>query len=317
LLARQMENVLDAGAITFGDLEEQENNAADPAPVLMVNGTVYNSGQRFVMTNLSTEYLPTIFPEAGRPITNRSVESGFVRNLLEPVTPEQVGVDVRRMRLSTALAASAAFPVVLAPVRVRVFPESIPSRFLNRGIPELRESRYLHIADGGLHDNFGTDSVLSLIRALPKEQPVMVIVIDATVRSETLKLNRNKIWYPWTSVLRMYDIGSLRGLGLVGALFHEVRPLGNHSALVIKMAASDASSHSILSQIPTSFRITQANRRKLEEAARENVRAVEENLRREYARLRAGRRFSSRTLSEATVLPVEGPVGNQPPMGRR
>jgi predicted acylesterase/phospholipase RssA len=301
LLAKEIENLMGFGPVTFAAIEQRENDPVDPSPVLIVNGTVYNSGQRFVMSNLPTEFLPSIYSDQAHPVTNKSVEAGFLRKLLEPVTMEQVGMDVRRLRLATALAASAAFPVLLAPVRLQVHPESIPPALCNRGLPELMQSDYLHIADGGLHDNFGTDSLLSVAKALPKDQPVLLVIIDATVRSETLRLGRSKTWYPWTSVMRMYDIGSLRGLGMAGAMVNDVRPLGNHGTVLIKMAATDPVRQSILNKIPTSFSISHGNRRDLEATARENVRAVAASIQSEYARLLAGRHFKTRRIN--TTIP--------------
>jgi hypothetical protein len=296
LLARRIEQVFEKGPVTFRHLEEQENNGADPAPILLVNGTVYNSGQRFVMGNVGTEFLPSIFPHRARSVTNHSVESSYLRLLLEPVTAEQVGIDIRQLRLATALSASAAFPVILAPVPLQVWPGSIPPQLVDRGPDELRESTFLHIADGGLHDNFGTDSLMSLVRALPPDQPVMVIIIDATLRSQTLKLGRSKIWWPWTSVLRMYDIGSLRGLGMVGAMMADLRPRGNYSTVFIKMAAHDRQGQSVLNRIPTSFAISHGNRQDLEAIALANVQSVSASIQREYNRLRAGGRGSERMI---------------------
>jgi hypothetical protein len=302
LLANQIEILLDRGPATFGDLLALENNAEDPAPALIVNGTVFNSGQRFVYTNIPTEFLPTIFPQRAHPVTNPTVETGFLKKLLEPVTPEQVGIDGTRIRLGTALASSAAFPVALAPIRLQTHPESIPPTLAGRGIRELVDSPFLHVADGGLHDNFGTDSLMSLARSFPAEQPVMVIIIDATLRSQTLKLGRSKVWYPWTSVLRMYDIGSLRGLGFAASLLEEVRPLGNHSTVLVKMAARDKDRQTFINRIPTAFTVSRGNRQLLEEIARENVNALIPMIRSEYARLVNEGHRSSRRSSRASGI---------------
>src|SRR5690606_12743980 len=60
LLAKEIDKLIGGKDITFNDLRAKETREVDPAPILCINGTVYNSGQRLVMTNLPGSRFPSL-----------------------------------------------------------------------------------------------------------------------------------------------------------------------------------------------------------------------------------------------------------------
>jgi hypothetical protein len=91
-------------------------------------------------------------------------------------------------------------------------------------------------------------------------------------------------------------------LGFAASLLEEVRPLGNHSTVLVKMAARDKDRQTFINRIPTAFTVSRGNRQLLEEIARENVNALIPMIRSEYARLVNEGHRSSRRSSRASGI---------------
>lgn len=322
LLAEEIQRLLGAGPVTFDDLLAMETRPVDPVPTLIVNGTVYNSGQRIAFTNLPASRFPSLVESDGTGVSLGSSDREILRNLVQPLTFEDFGSDIGPFRLARALAASAAYPMVLAPVPLRTFPERATPCAIAQGAraakilsgrdgePEaclrplntrLLQSEILYVADGGLHENEGLDPLLSMIKTLPRRQPVLLIVIDGTVRMETLKLGPGKIWGPTTVIARMYDIGNLRSLAFyssVAARFHDPDRL---RAVVIRMEGYDPETDRMLHNIPTMFKLSNSHREALETAAFQNVEHMLPNLDKAYQELRgSGKRGSGLKRAAAT-----------------
>ncbi len=152
------------------------------APQVMLNGTIYNSGRRLVLTTLaSAEFAYDFtgelranltakgqhFTPEGKASFDRSVERA--KNQFLPLTMEDIGADHRTLPLSLAVVTSASFPPVVGPVT-----------YQTAGSPS-----YTHVGDGGLFDNLGTESLTTLFLnklnpAHPKAKRGLVIVIDAS-----------------------------------------------------------------------------------------------------------------------------------------
>ena len=166
--------------MTFAQLYEREQRGDSPRVIL--NGTVYNSGRRFAFTTLPAadfdydfiELLMKELKKPDRPVPVTPEGMAIIQKGLEkasrqflPLTFERIGADYRNLRLSLAVATSASFPPVVGPVTYEV-----------AGRPT-----YLHIGDGGLFDNLGTESLTTLfLKKLPQgsSKRGLIIVIDTS-----------------------------------------------------------------------------------------------------------------------------------------
>lgn len=312
LLADEIEKLLGGKQITFDHLRLQETRAIDPSPVLMVNGTIYNSGQRLVMTNLPGRRFPSMLDTGGGSIAISETDKRILYNLVQPLTFEDIGSDIGQFRLAQSIAASAAYPMLLAPVPLRVYPQFVPGTSLGRIDNNLTLSEVAYVADGGLYENEGVDSILSLLKTLPREQPVVLLVVDASQRMETMALGEGKVWGPTSVISRMYDIGSMRPLAFYGALaadFHDPKKL---ETVFIRMEGYDQPTEELLKNIPTSFKLSENHRAALDNAAMANVSRMAGPLMQAYQRL-SGSVKSTRSVSRKSPKPgVQKPEINRP-----
>ena len=166
--------------MTFADLYDRAQRG--DAPQVILNGTIYNSGRRLVLTMLppsafaydfTSELRANLaakgqqFTPEGKASFDRSVERA--KNQFLPLTMEEIGADHRTLPVSLAVVTSASFPPVVGPVTYRT----------------AGSTSYTHVGDGGLFDNLGTESLTTLF--LNKLHPAhataargLIIVIDAS-----------------------------------------------------------------------------------------------------------------------------------------
>lgn len=166
--------------VNFSDLYVRAQHG--DAPQVMLNGTIYNSGRRLVLTTLPPAAFAYDFtgelrarlvarglqftPE-GKASFDRSLERA--KNQFLPLTIEHIGGDHRTLPVSLAVATSASFPPVVGPVTY----QTAGSTF------------YTHVGDGGLFDNLGTESLTTLFLnklnpADPKATRGLILVIDTS-----------------------------------------------------------------------------------------------------------------------------------------
>lgn len=168
------------GEVTFSQLYAREQRGDSPRVIL--NGTLYNSGQRFALTTLPAsefnydfiELLIKELKKPNRPVPVTPEGLAIIQQGLEkakkqflPLTFEQIGANHENLRLSLAVATSASFPPVVGPVTYSV-----------NGKPP-----YYHIGDGGLFDNLGTESLATLfLKKIPQgsSRKGLIIVIDTS-----------------------------------------------------------------------------------------------------------------------------------------
>ena len=176
-------DVWDAGffdGITFSELYERERRG--DAPRIILNGTIYNTGRRLVLTTLppsdfAYEFTNELraklvakeqqFTPEGRASFDKSVERA--KNQFLPQTFEGIEGDHRALPVSLAVATSASFPPVVGPVTYQA----------------AGTHAYTHVGDGGLFDNLGTESLTTLfLNKLnpnhPSAKKGLIIVIDAS-----------------------------------------------------------------------------------------------------------------------------------------
>jgi hypothetical protein len=238
------------------------------------------------MTNIPARRFKALMETGGSTMAATDQDRAELRNLVQPLTFADFGSDIGTFRLSRAIAASAAFPIVLAPARLQTYPDRIPSHLIGRMPPVLHESETLYVADGGVYENHGIDALLSLIKGLGKRnQPVLIIVIDASQRMPTVKTDKREVWGPESVLWRLYDIGSIRPIAFYGAVaskFHNPKRL---DAVMIRMSGCDERTQKKLQRIPTSFRLSKSDQKILEDAATRNVYQMSECLKASMRRL--------------------------------
>ena len=271
LLAGSIDRLM-GGRSTFDDLRVRETRAEDPTPVLILNGTVYNTGQRLVMTNLPRNRFPSVVDlESKGPQIVAERDARMIAQLVQPLTFADIGSNIGSFGVGQAIATSAAFPIILAPVRLQIFPQYVPSESLGSRVDaRLLEGRYLYVADGGVYENNGIDPVLSLLKTIPRSEPVILISVDASQREETMRIGKHRIFDPITVIYRMYDIGTLRPLALYGAVLRQYRDASNTAAIMVRLESRDPERKKALHNIPTSFKLSAEHREVLEQSARDN-----------------------------------------------
>lgn len=291
LLAEEIDTLILGGhRATFDDLRALETRPIDPAPVLMMNGTVYNSGQRLVMTNLPATRFPSLIGAQTSNIAMPASDRQTLHNLVQPLTFADIGSEIGSYPLSKALAASAAYPILLAPVPLQVYPQQVPRELHNRIDQNLLQSSVAYVADGGLYENEGLDPLLSLLKTLPRSQPVLMIIIDGSERMETMKLNEGEIFGPVRVISRMYDIGNMKSLAYYNKIVEEYHDPSKLEIVVVKMDGYDEKSRSLIKNIPTQFKLSKSHSEALDVVAVQNFAMMYGELMQAYARLQQTRR---------------------------
>jgi predicted acylesterase/phospholipase RssA len=172
---------------TFVELYEREKRGDSPR--LILNGTRWNDGRRFVFTTLPIEDFEPNFArgllqtfEQSEKIPNE--EKALIRGQLQtayqqfrPISFQNMsgdsagGSDFRTLNLSVAVASSASFPGLIGPVTYNTTGSKMP---------------YHHIGDGGLFDNQGTESLVEIFlhkldeaTSAQRKKKALIIIVDA------------------------------------------------------------------------------------------------------------------------------------------
>jgi len=158
--------------MTFTELAHRESQG--DSPYFLVNTTLYNNGRRFVLSTLPRDTLhydpfldlnrvPGVLPfdEESERILRLRWES------LISVKPEDLKLDICRIRVAGAVVGSMSFPPVVGPISFRV----------------EGQDQYWHVGDGGLADNTGVESLLmvSLTKLQEgKARRALIIALDSS-----------------------------------------------------------------------------------------------------------------------------------------
>lgn len=153
--AASLAEVLDRSylnGMTLADLYAREQRR--DIPQLILNSTLYNNGRRVVMTTVPPDDFKYDFvrilqdqletKHGGKPLPP---SLRVAEQALMPNTFEEYGIDARAIPLSYAVAASASFPFFIGPISV---------------VSPILADTYLHVGDGGMFDNQGTESLLQV-----------------------------------------------------------------------------------------------------------------------------------------------------------
>jgi hypothetical protein len=161
--------------VTFGELAQRERQRT--CPVLIMNGTILDTGGKFLFTNLPRSQF-----DLGRTIDADYRDVGIVKSGLPiddditgTLTCDDIGLSIADMEVSRGVTGSAGVPLLVGPVILmaqRVF--------------ENLAHAFLHIYDGGIADNVGVETVMEHLLVRMSEPPRrhrggMVIIIDAGI----------------------------------------------------------------------------------------------------------------------------------------
>jgi len=140
---------------TFGHLHERE--LAGESPVTLINATSLDTGKKFLFTNLNVQQnwafdpasligrLPQVSPSPDRQgLTLMAQVMGTP--MFQPFGFDSINSNIGAFRVAHAVASSCAYPVIPG-----------PSALVN-----YAQTGYVHLADGGVNDNSGIDSVVGL-----------------------------------------------------------------------------------------------------------------------------------------------------------
>lgn len=172
--ALSLSEVLDAEFLddkAFSDIARL--HADGQIPHLIINTTVYNYGRRLLFTNLPAEAFKVV-PNASQTVLAQG--NNFVSIFGRSLTVSDLHGDPRKVKLSTAVVASASVPFLIGPTTIRF------------GDAE----RYFHLADGGVFDNQGTEPLLDLfLREIQsgRAKRALILEIDSSFPFNTGVLN--------------------------------------------------------------------------------------------------------------------------------
>jgi len=165
-LANTFDQLIFLGA-TFGDLSKREASGA--APLTIVNAVDLDTGCRFLMTNLNVSKSLKVNPSAfqGDPLLS-SLAKAAASPAYCATGFDAIDSDILSFRLASAVAASSAFPVLPGPLAIRNY----------------ATGGYVHLADGGIVDNTGVDSIIQLYLSQTRgdtSRRLVVISLDAAL----------------------------------------------------------------------------------------------------------------------------------------
>jgi hypothetical protein len=193
---------------------------------VILNGTSWDNGRRFVFTNLPESAFSYHFVERTQDYLKSSklppeeVQLLYDRLQLEanrfwPMTAEEIGADLSTLKVSVAAASSASVPLLIGPVLYSV------------GDVNCNKAPCLHIGDGGMFDNQGVESLAQVLFGKllikPAAQPQgtspgrkgLMIVIDGSYPMHDVNFGEamSVLSYLTRSPSRISDIMEERALG--------------------------------------------------------------------------------------------------------
>ena len=191
-MAFSLQETIDAQflhGMTFGDLAARNARMVNEGlfpPVLLINATSYDSGRRVVFSNMCLSENPPAMANdiGGNPLDDPALRGHGIApaNCNQPAPQD--------MPLSLAVTTSAAFPGVVGPITIEV-----PATCEGEGL------EYWHLADGGMVDNSGLDSIEEVIlrqhRAKPRvlERALLFSVFNTLTEDES-DLRQIKNFWP-------------------------------------------------------------------------------------------------------------------------
>jgi Patatin-like phospholipase len=241
-------------------------------PQFYFNATCLESGRPFVFTRSAVHSVPRPDEPLVDPldcwISGQKASPGKTDELLPfAVTLEDVGSAPKDFPIAYAVLASAAFPGVFEPLPLRVY----SSRSLNGATlsPESRK-QIVRLVDGGIYDNTGLTTALTLFDYLQKKSPkrrkLILFSIDANNEynnsegtSTALNSPIHASW-PFRGILQMFptiDKVYSKQQSLVDAAIQRKISMDSNSIDFYQIKLNDdVQDQEQISKIPTEFVIS-------------------------------------------------------------
>jgi predicted acylesterase/phospholipase RssA len=191
-MAFSLQETIDAqflDGMTFGDLAARNASMVNDGlfpPVLMINAASYDNGRRVVFSNMClSQNPPGPAHDTGRDPLDELALRGH--GIAPPDCDQPAPQD---MPLSLAVTTSAAFPGIVGPITIEV-----PATCDGEGL------EYWHLADGGMVDNSGIDSIeeviLRQLRAKPRVlERALIFSVFNTLTEDESDLRQIKNFWP-------------------------------------------------------------------------------------------------------------------------
>jgi predicted acylesterase/phospholipase RssA len=159
----------------FDELGKRQKNGW--APTLIMNGTVMDTGARFLFTTLAKDSFDTTPHDMAEKLSKTGFgkcDFQFGGDLLGITFCDDIGLSIGDMEISRGVAASASVPLLLGPVVLK-----------NQKQSTIDDESFIHVSDGGINDNQGITTIMQLITDRLIEMPEgkyrggLVIIIDS------------------------------------------------------------------------------------------------------------------------------------------
>lgn len=221
---------------TFGYLHQRE--LAGEAPATLINATSMDTGKKFLFTNLNVQHnwafdpaglisrLPQVAPGADQ--QGLTVMSQVMSTpVFQPFGFDAINSDMQAFRISHAVAASCAYPVIPGPA----------------ALANYAQTGYVHLADGGINDNSGVDSVVGLyLNHLSKSNTRKRLVVLSISVASAIEPKETQDPDGYVSSIEYADRASMT-LGTRAQTLATVLYNAPHSVNVIPIKLTEASYH--------------------------------------------------------------------------
>jgi Patatin-like phospholipase len=267
--------------LTFDYIHER--NKRGEAPALIINGTVLDSGKKFLYTTLPSSnfniYIDKMLENlksAGIAKSNISLDE----NIYSVMFAEDIGLSIRDMEVSWAVASSISSPLIFGPIVLK-----------DSRMPNNKSGTYYHITNGGLTDSLGLETIVQLLNSrinLRKKnyRGGMVIIIDAGHRIDPKDSVLLKNFGRRELAARTKEIysGREKELSYLTVMFAQGDPKFKNIKFVYisPYLAEDPDIITKIKDTPTRFKITVDSVKNLETAAKEVVGTVKDGILRNY-----------------------------------
>ncbi len=221
---------------TFGYLHQRE--LAGEAPVTILNATSMDTGKKFLFTNLNVQQnwafdpagligrLPSVTPAADHPGLTVMAKA-MSAPVFQPFGFDAIDSDMQAFRISHAVAASCAYPVLPGPA----------------ALVNYAQTGYIHLADGGINDNSGIDSVVGLYFGhLARAQSNKRLVVLSISVAAAMEPKETQDPDGYVSAIEYADRASMT-LGTRAQTLATIMYNAPHSVNVIPIRLTDASYH--------------------------------------------------------------------------